>query len=124
MYLGAALAGAAIALAADRAYTTTRTGRPGDPRAMRTRYFDQLQLTQAQRDSATVVFDDRDRKYRALMEKWKPTLEPMRAAQDTVDTEFRGRMKQLLTPEQRATYDQMQAARVQRDKAMRGGQGR
>ena len=120
MYLGAALAGAAIALAADRAYT------PGDrgpaQRSPRIRFFDQLQLTPAQRDSATVLFDDRDRRFKALMDQWKAQLEPLRAAQDSVDTEWRQRLTQLLTPEQKATYDQMQAER--RTRAGRGGQPR
>jgi Spy/CpxP family protein refolding chaperone len=124
MYLGAALAGAAIALAADRAYTTTRGGRPGAPRAMRTRYFDQLQLTAPQRDSATALFDERDRKFKALSEKWKSTLEPLRAAQDSLYGEWKEQFTRLLTPEQKARYDQLQAARRDQQHGMRPGPGR
>jgi Spy/CpxP family protein refolding chaperone len=120
MYLGALLAGAAIALAADRVYQ--RGDRGPDARAPRTRFFDQLQLTPAQRDSATAFMDSRDKKYKALMETWKSQLEPLRAAQDSIDAEWRQRLTQLLTPEQKATYDQMQADR--RARAGRGGQGR
>ncbi len=122
MYLGAALAGAAIALAADRAYS--RGDRGQEQRSPRTRFFDQLQLSPAQRDSAAAVMDDRDRQFKALMEQWKVQLEPLRAAQDSVDTEYRRRMTQLLTSEQKAIYDQMQAARRERERAGRGGQPR
>ena len=59
MYLGAALAGAAIALAADRMMPVDR--RPPDPRERRMRFFNQLKLTPAQRDSATVIYDDNNK---------------------------------------------------------------
>lgn len=123
MYLGAALAGAATALAVDRA-TGGRDTRAADTRSPRTRYFDELKLTPQQRDSATAIFEDRDRRYRALMEQRKAILDPIRAAQDTIDTEWRQRFTRLLTPEQKAIYDQMQQARREREKASRGGERR
>ena len=119
MYIGAALAGAAIALAADRAMARGASGT--DSRSPRTRYFDQLKLTPPQRDSAVAIFDDRDRKVKALMEQQKAILDPLRAAQDSLDREWRQRFAQLLTPEQKAIYDQMQAARRERENAARGG---
>lgn len=119
MYVGAALAGAGIALAVDRAMV--RGAHSADSRSPRTRYFDQLMLTPPQRDSATAIFDDRDRKVKALMEQQKATLDPIRAAQDSLDREWRQRFAQLLTPEQKAIYDQMQAARRERESAARGG---
>jgi len=122
MYIGAALAGAAIALAADRAMV--RGARGADSRSPRTRYFDQLMLTPAQRDSATAIFDDRDRKVKALMEGRKAVLDPIRAAQDSLDREWRQRFTQLLTPEQKAIYDQMQAERRRREERARGGDRR
>ena len=117
MYLGAALAGAAIALAADRMVPTDR--RPPDPRERRTHFFDQLKLTPSQRDSATAIFDDRDRKFKALREQHKATLDPIRVAQDSIDAEWRQHLTRLLTPEQKAIYDQMLQA--QRARAGRGG---
>ena len=120
MYLGAALAGAAIALAADRMNPPDR--RPPDPREWRTRFFNQLKLTPVQRDSATAIFDDRDRKFKALREQHKAVLDPIRASQDSLDAEWRRHLTQLLTPEQKAIYDQMLQA--QRDRAGRGGGGR
>jgi Spy/CpxP family protein refolding chaperone len=120
MYLGALLAGAAIALAADRVYT--RGGRGPEGRPTRAGFYDQLKLTPAQRDSATAYMDARDKKFKALMEQWKTQLEPLRAAQDSIDAEWRQRLTQLLTSEQKAIYDQMQAER--RGRGGRGGQGR
>ena len=122
MYLGAALAGAAIALAADR--SMARDPRSGDPRSPRTFYFDQLHLTSPQRDSATLIFNDRDKKFKALMEQHKAVLDPLRASQDSLDAEWRQRFTHLLTPEQKAIYDQMQAQRRERDRAARGGDTR
>lgn len=119
MYLGAALAGAAIALAVDRAMV--RDTRGVDPRNSRTRFFDQLRLTPAQRDSATKLFDARDRRFRALMDEWKAVLEPVRTAQDSIDAEWRRNLTQLLTPEQQTTYEKMRAARAA---AARGGDNR
>ena len=114
-YLGAALAGAAVGAAADR-FTTRSPSEPPDARAMRSRFFDQLHLTSAQHDSATVLWDERDRKLRAIADRYKSALDPMRAEQDSVFAEYRLRLSQLLTPEQKATYDQM---RREREKAQR-----
>lgn len=117
MYLGAALAGAAIALAADRMMPVNR--RAPDPREWRTRFFNQLKLTPAQRDSATLIYDDNNKRFKTLMDQHKAILEPVRAAQDSISAETRRRMTQLLTSEQKAIYDQMLHAR--RDTAGRGG---
>ena len=117
MYLGAALAGAAIALAADRMVPADR--RPPDSRERRVRFFEQLKLTPVQRESATVIFDDRDKKFKAVMDQHQTVLEPIRAVQDSIVAESRQRMTQLLTSEQKAIYDQMLHAR--RDSAGRGG---
>jgi Spy/CpxP family protein refolding chaperone len=119
MYLGAALAGAAIALAADRAMGPKDRGPAG--RSSRTWFFDQLKLTPAQRDSATVIIDDRDKKFKALMDTRKAILDPLRASQDSIDAEWRQRLTQLLTSEQKAIYEQMQQARRERERAGRGG---
>lgn len=118
MYLGALLAGAAIALAADRAMT--RASRAPDARSPRTRFFDELELTQAQRDSATVIYDEAGKKFKALMDKHDSLLKPIRAAQDSINTERRQRFSQLLTSEQKAKYDQMNADQA-RGRGGRGG---
>ncbi|MBM4192805.1 MAG: hypothetical protein FJ202_00295 [Gemmatimonadetes bacterium] len=121
MYLGAALAGATIALAVDRMVPSSGNTRPRDTGSFRTRFFDELKLTPAQRDSAGTMLDERERKYKALMEQRRAILEPVRAAQDSIEAEWRQRFTQLLTSEQKAIYDQMQAAR--RERSARGGRG-
>ena len=123
MYLGAALAGAAIALAADRITPSASRAPSNDPRERRTRFFDQLHLSAAQRDSATIIFDDRDTRIHAVWEQHKAVLDPIRAEQDSIDAEWRQRLTRLLTPEQKAIYDQMQQARRERTSSGRGGRG-
>jgi hypothetical protein len=114
-YLGAALAGAAVGVAAERVSVRT-TSASADPHAFRNRLFDQLHLTAAQRDSATVMYDERDRKLQTVMDKYKASLDPWRAEQDSVFAEYRQRLSRLLTPEQQAIWDQM---RREREKAQR-----
>lgn len=114
-YLGAALAGAAVGAAADRVSARSPSG-PSDPRSFRNRLFDQLHLTPVQRDSATIIYDERDKKLGAVMDKYKASLDPMKAEQDSVFTEYRQRLSRLLTPEQQAIWDQM---RREREKAQR-----
>ena len=114
-YLGAALAGAAVGVAAERVSVRNPSG-PPDPHSFRRRFFDQLHLQGAQRDSATVIYDERDKKLQAVMEKYKASLDPMRAEQDSLLGEYRQRLSRLLTPEQQAIWDQM---RREREKAQR-----
>jgi hypothetical protein len=99
-YLGAALAGAAVGVSIDRLVVR---GQPHwyDRHAMRTLLFDALHLTAAQRDSADVIFDDRNHRDSIL------TL-PVRPAMDSVGADTRQRLSALLTPEQKTIYDQMQ----------------
>jgi len=107
MYLGAALAGAAVGVAADR-IVFRENSRWFDHKAMRQRTFDQLHLTPAQRDSANRIFDDRNHAQDSI-------LAPVRPLLDSASMTARARLTQLLTPEQKAIYDQMQRNRQQRD---------
>ena len=110
-YLGAALAGAAVGAAADR--ISFRSPPSSDQRsAARTRLFDQLHLSAAQRDSATVIYAERDQRLKAVMDRHKSVLDPIRAEQDSLFAEGRRRISQLLTSEQKAIYDQMQRERA------------
>jgi Spy/CpxP family protein refolding chaperone len=107
LYLGAALAGAAVGVAVDR-IVFRENARWFDQKAMRQRTFDQLHLTPAQRDSANRIFDDRNHAQDSI-------LAPVRPLLDSASTMARARLTQLLTPEQKAIYDQMQRERQQRD---------
>jgi Spy/CpxP family protein refolding chaperone len=99
-YLGAALAGAAIGVAVDRLMIREQP-HWYDRHEMRTRFFDDLHLTPAQRDSATLIFDERNRRDSIL-------TAPVRPAMDSASEQVRQRLSQLLTPEQKSIYDQMQ----------------
>jgi hypothetical protein len=99
-YFGAALVGAAIGVSVDRLAVRSQP-RAYDRREMRTRFFDELHLAPAQRDSVNLIFDERNRADSILMS-------PVRPATDSVNAHARQRIQQLLTPEQKSIYDQMQ----------------
>jgi Spy/CpxP family protein refolding chaperone len=99
-YLGAALAGAAIGVSVDRLVVPAQP-RWYDRREMRNRFFDDLHLTEAQRDSVNLIFDERNRADSILRE-------PVRPATDSVNARAVQRLQQVLTPEQKTIYDQMQ----------------
>ncbi len=99
-YLGAALAGAAVGVAVDRLVVGVGP-RPYDRGQMRARLFNDLHFTPAQRDSANTIFDERNRADSILMS-------PVRPATDSVNSHARQRLLQLLTPDQKSIYEQMQ----------------
>ncbi len=105
LYLGAAVAGAAVGIAVDRLVVQAQP-RWWDQRAMRQRTFDQLKLTAEQREAAGKIFDDRNRAQDSI-------LAPVRPSLDSAGTRARDQLSQLLTPEQKAIYDQMQRVRQQ-----------
>ena len=73
-YLGAALAGAAIGVAVDRLMVREQP-HWYDRHEMRTRFFDDLHLTPAQRDSATAIFDERNRRDSTLTAPVRPAMD-------------------------------------------------
>ena len=95
-FIAAFVAGAAVGVVADRSLDRTW----GDQRAMRARLADDLRMSADQRVALDSVLDDRNRQYDVL-------LAPVRPALDSLGTATRQRIRQLLTPEQQATYDQM-----------------
>ncbi len=99
-YVTAAAAGAALGITVDRWLLRERIERQWGDRAMRTRLADDLQMDQTQRIRLDSVLDDRDRQRDSL-------LAPVRPAIDSLGAATRQRIRQLLTPEQQATYDQM-----------------
>ena len=105
-YLVAALAGAAVGVSVDRLMIRAQP-RWYDRREMRAHFFDELRLTPAQRDSANVILDERNRKDSVLMA-------PIRPSRDSVSAELTTRLSQLLTPEQKTIYDQMQRGNAPR----------
>ena len=105
-YLCAALAGAAIGVAVDRSMVREQP-HWYDRRELRSRVFDDLHLTPAQRDSATAMYDERDRRDSVL-------TAPVRPAMDSASDQTRQRFLQLLTPEQKSIYDQMRRGNAPR----------
>jgi len=104
-YLGTALAGAAIGITVDRLVIRPQPSW-WDQGSMRKRLFDTLHLSEAQRQEATRVLDERNRKSDSL-------VAPIRAQLDSVSTNARARLKALLTAEQQAIYDHMRREREQ-----------
>lgn len=104
-FIAALLAGAAIGAAADRAILRERMQREwGDARAMRARLADDLGMDASQRAQLDSILDERNRQVDSLMAPVRPQL-------DSVGAAARQRIRQLLTPEQQATYDQIQRER-------------
>lgn len=104
-YLLAIVAGAAAGVTVDRWVLREQLVRQwDDPRAMRTRLADELKLDASQRAALDTILDTRNRNFDALMAPMRPRL-------DSVSTDAREQIRQLLTPEQRTVYDQMQRDR-------------
>lgn len=100
-FIAAFAAGAAAGVVTDRALHRERMEQQwGDPRAMRTRLADDLRMDAAQRAQLDTILDDRNRQSDSLMS-------PVRSQLDSLGNQTRQRIRQLLTPEQQATYDQM-----------------
>lgn len=104
-YVGAVVAGATIGIAVDRAvYRERLEERMRDPNAWREDFARELGLDATQRSAMDSIIDARDQSMEAV---W----EPMRPQFDSLRNDARARIRQLLTPEQQAKYDEMQRAR-------------
>lgn len=100
-FIAAFAAGAAVGVVTDRALQRERMQRQWtDPRAMRTRLADDLGMDVTQRAQLDTILDTRNRQSDSLMSPVRPQL-------DSLGSQTRQRIRQLLTPEQQATYDQM-----------------
>lgn len=104
-YVGAVLAGAAIGVTIDRWFFRESLVREwNNPRAARARFADELGLDATQRTALDTILDRRNARYEELMA-------PVRPQQDSLQAAARSQIRQLLTPEQLAIYDKMQAER-------------
>lgn len=100
-FVAAFAAGAATGVATDRWLVREQAREQwGDERAMRTRFADGLGMDAEQRTQLDTVLDERERQRDSLMMLVRPGL-------DSLGTAARQRIRQLLTPEQQAIYDQM-----------------
>jgi Spy/CpxP family protein refolding chaperone len=104
-YLGAVAVGAAAGITVDRWILRERlVNQLDDPRAMRVRLADELKLDASQRAKLDTILDTRNARYDDLMAPMRPRL-------DSVSVLARQQIRDLLTPEQRTAYDQMQRER-------------
>lgn len=100
-FIAAFAAGAAAGVVTDRALERGRMEQHwNDPRAMRTRLADDLRMDAVQRAQLDTILDERNRQSDSLMS-------PVRSQLDSLGSQTRQRIRQLLTSEQQATYDQM-----------------
>ncbi|MEY3701360.1 MAG: hypothetical protein RLZZ25_627 [Gemmatimonadota bacterium] len=104
-YGGAVLVGALLGIIADRVVLRERLAREWrDPRSMRDRIAVQLDLDADQRARFDTILDARNRRYDSLMAPVRPVL-------DSVGTAARQEIQAMLTPEQRARYEDMRRSR-------------
>jgi hypothetical protein len=97
--LGALLVGGALGFAADRAIVRQRLSpRWGDPRAMRTRFADELALDDQQRVALDTILDWKHDRFTVL-------LRPVRPQLDAVSDSANSRITQMLRPDQRRKFD-------------------
>ncbi len=99
-YLGAAVAGLAIGIAADRLLRPPAAARL-TVREMRARFASDLKLTTEQRAAVDSILDARFRAESLLVVPIRPQL-------DSIRGDARARISAVLTPEQRSVYEQMQ----------------
>jgi protein-disulfide isomerase-like protein with CxxC motif len=97
--------GALLGIIADRVVLRERLAREWrDPRSMRDRIAVQLDLDADQRARFDTILDARNRRYDSLMAPVRPVL-------DSVGTAARQEIQAMLTPEQRARYEDMRRSR-------------
>lgn len=104
-FIAALAAGAALGVVTDRTLQRERLERQwSDARAMRKRLADDLGMDATQRAQLDTILDARNRQVDSVMS-------PVRPALDSLGAQARQRIRQLLTSEQQAIYDQMQRER-------------
>ncbi len=104
-YVGAVAAGAAGGITVDRWILRERlVNRWEDPRAARDEFASRLGMDATQRVALDTILDDRNRQIDALMAPVEPQA-------DSIHVATRQKIRSLLTPEQQATYDEMQRER-------------
>ena len=104
-YLMAIAAGAAMGVTVDRWVLRERlVNEWADPRAMRSKLANDLNLDDAQRARLDTILDTRNRRFEDLMAPTRPLL-------DSVSAEARQQIRDLLTSEQQTVYDQMRRER-------------
>lgn len=104
-YVLAMAAGAAIGVTVDRWVLRERlVNEWANPRAMRVKLANDLELDATQRVRLDSILDIRNQRFDELMAPTRPLL-------DSVTVSARKQIRDLLTPEQQTVYDKMQRER-------------
>jgi Spy/CpxP family protein refolding chaperone len=107
--LGAALVGGVLGFSADRIVSKDRFCRWGDQVGMRRLFGDELNLTPAQRVAVDSILDEKHRDIAEVVKPVKPQL-------DSIGDHAMDHIAQLLTPTQRATFEEMRRTSQQQPK--------
>lgn len=100
--LGAVLVGGALGFTAERVLTGDRCAKSGDYRRSRNWLAERLALTPAQAAAVDSIVERRHHQMRAL-------IAPIRPQMDAVRDTARQQIRRVLTPEQRAQFDELMA---------------
>jgi hypothetical protein len=107
--LGAALVGGVLGFSADRIVSRDRFCRWGDQVGMRRLFGDELNLTPAQRVAVDSILDEKHRDVATVVKPVKPQL-------DSIGDRAMDHISLLLTPAQRATFEEMRRTSQQQPK--------
>jgi hypothetical protein len=107
--LGAALVGGALGFTADRIVSKDRFCVWGDQVGMRRLFGDELGLTPTQRVAVDSILDQKHRDIAVVVKPVKPQL-------DSIGDRAMDHISQLLTPAQRATFEEMRRTSQQQPK--------
>ncbi|HWZ57924.1 MAG TPA: hypothetical protein VNW46_03025 [Gemmatimonadaceae bacterium] len=107
--LGAALVGGVLGFSADRIVSRDRFCRWGDQVGMRRLFGDELSLTPAQRVAVDSILDEKHRDVAVV-------VKPVKAQIDSIGDRAMDRIARLLTPTQRATFEEMRRTSQQQPK--------
>ena len=107
--LGATLVGGVLGFSADRLVSRDRFCRFGDQAGMRRLFGDAIDLTPIQRVAVDSILDVRKAEVAQIVKPVKPQL-------DSVSERAVDRISQLLTPAQRATFDELRRTTQQMPK--------
>jgi len=107
--LGAALVGGVLGFSADRIVSRDRFCRWGDQVGMRRLFGDELGLTPAQRVAIDSILDEKHREVAVVVKPVKPQI-------DSIGDRAMDRIATLLSPTQRATFEEMRRTSQQQPK--------
>jgi Spy/CpxP family protein refolding chaperone len=107
--LGAVLVGGVLGFSADRIVSHDRFCRWGDQAGMRRILGDELDLTPAQRIAVDSILDQKKRDIAEISKPIKPQI-------DSVTDRAMDHITQLLTPAQRATFEELRRTTQQTPK--------